>query len=173
MMNRVRNSARLIITLFGGVCWVPMALRRNDSTTMIRVNEVIITSIDGASEMTVSSASIWMIRAVLLPPPSPKSRLSSCASATPAVRDSTAPAIAVNSRARAKDRSAAINSARRWLVALLATRSVVEEEQCFWSDMRRFLEFKLSDHCRSGYRCCGSRGYNGGRSACVAHRDCW
>ena len=43
--------------MLGGVCCVPSALRRNDSTTMMRVNEVIITRIDGASVSTVSSAS--------------------------------------------------------------------------------------------------------------------
>ncbi len=40
MTKPVRKSARLISTTLGGVCWMPSALRRKDSTTMMRVKEV-------------------------------------------------------------------------------------------------------------------------------------
>ena len=56
MIKAVRNSARLISTVLGGVCCMPIAVRRKDSTTTIRVNDVIITRIDGASASTVSRA---------------------------------------------------------------------------------------------------------------------
>ena len=52
------------MTAFGGAVAVPSAVRRSDSTTTIRVNEVIITRIDGASESTVISAISWMTRSV-------------------------------------------------------------------------------------------------------------
>ena len=40
-------------TWLGGVCWVPKAERKNDKTTMNRINEVIIIKIDGAKAKTV------------------------------------------------------------------------------------------------------------------------
>ena len=43
-------------TELGGEVAVPRAVRSSDNTTTIRVNDVIITRIDGASESTVSSA---------------------------------------------------------------------------------------------------------------------
>ncbi len=43
-------------TELGGAVAVPSAVRSSDSTTTIRVNEVIMTRIDGASDSTVSSA---------------------------------------------------------------------------------------------------------------------
>jgi len=46
-------------------------VRSSDSTTTIRVNEVIITRIDGASDSTVSNAISWMTRSVR-PVPWPK-----------------------------------------------------------------------------------------------------
>jgi hypothetical protein len=56
MTKGVRNRASEITTEFGGEVAVPSAVRSNDSTTTMRVNEVIITRIDGASDKTVSSA---------------------------------------------------------------------------------------------------------------------
>ena len=53
--KNVRNNAKAIITWFGGACAVPIAVRRNESTTTIRVNEVTITRIDGASDRIVIS----------------------------------------------------------------------------------------------------------------------
>ena len=43
-------------TEFGGEVAVPSAVRSSDSTTTMRVNEVMITRIDGAGDSTVSSA---------------------------------------------------------------------------------------------------------------------
>ena len=48
MTKTVRNRARPTSTLLGGVCCRPIAVRRNDSTMTIRVNEVTMTRIDGA-----------------------------------------------------------------------------------------------------------------------------
>ena len=67
----VRNSASEMITELGGAVAVPSAVRSSDSTTTIRVNEVIITRIDGASDSTVNSAINWMTRSVSPPPPRP------------------------------------------------------------------------------------------------------
>ena len=61
MMNSVRNMARLMSDGVGrasAAC--PCAVRRNDSTITMRVNDVIIMKMEGASESTVSSATIWM-----------------------------------------------------------------------------------------------------------------
>ena len=52
----VRNSASEITTELGGAVAVPSAVRSSDSTTTMRVNEVIMTKIDGASDSTVISA---------------------------------------------------------------------------------------------------------------------
>jgi hypothetical protein len=56
MTKAVRNKASKMTTEFGGEVAVPSAARSSDSTTTMRVNEVIITRIDGASDSTVSSA---------------------------------------------------------------------------------------------------------------------
>ena len=48
MTKKVRNSARPISTMLGGVLCVDSALRSNDSTMTMRVNAVIITSSQGA-----------------------------------------------------------------------------------------------------------------------------
>jgi len=55
---------------------VPSAVRSSDSTTTMRVNDVIMTRIDGASDSTVSSAIIWITRSVS-PLPWPKLTLMS------------------------------------------------------------------------------------------------
>ena len=60
-------------TEFGGAVAVPSAVRKSDSTTTIRVNDVIMTRIDGASDSTVISAINWMMRS-LRPPPAPRQR---------------------------------------------------------------------------------------------------
>ena len=44
------------MTAFGGAVPVPSAVRSSDSTTTMRVNDVTITRMDGASDRTVSSA---------------------------------------------------------------------------------------------------------------------
>ena len=53
-MKNVRNNAMPTRTWLGGDCWVAMAWRRNPNTTMMRVKEVVMTRIAGASEMTVT-----------------------------------------------------------------------------------------------------------------------
>ena len=55
MTKAVRNSASDMTTELGGAVAVPSAVRSSDSTTTIRVNDVIITRIDGASDSTVNS----------------------------------------------------------------------------------------------------------------------
>ena len=80
MTKAVRNSASETITALGGAVAVPSAVRRSDSTTTMRVNEVIMTRIDGASDSTVSSAIIWITRSVS-PLPCAKLMLMSCATA--------------------------------------------------------------------------------------------
>ena len=56
MTKAVRNSASATITALGGAVAVPSAVRSSDSTTTMRVNDVIMIRIDGASESTVSNA---------------------------------------------------------------------------------------------------------------------
>lgn len=67
MINIVRNKAKEISTMFGGVELVDRALRVMENTTTIRVNEVIMTKIDGAIESTVISIMILKMRAVADP----------------------------------------------------------------------------------------------------------
>ena len=74
MTKAVRKMARLTITAFGGAVCVPIAARKSDSTTTMRVNEVTMMRIDGASARTVTSATSCSARSVT-PPPGPRSRL--------------------------------------------------------------------------------------------------
>ena len=69
------------MTELGGAVAVPMAVRSSDSTTTIRVNDVILTRIAGAIESTVNSAISWIARSVTPPPGAPRLMLISCASA--------------------------------------------------------------------------------------------
>src|SRR3954469_14402367 len=73
-----------MMTEFGGAVAVPSAVRNSDSTTTIRVNDVIMIRIDGAIDSTVSSAISWIARSVTPPPPWPRLMLMSCANAGPA-----------------------------------------------------------------------------------------
>ena len=70
-----------MITELGGAVAVPSAVRSSDSTTTMRVNDVIMIRIDGAIDSTVSSAINWIARSVTPPPPWPRLMLMSCASA--------------------------------------------------------------------------------------------
>ena len=70
-----------MITEFGGAVAVPNAVRSSDSTTTIRVNDVIMIRIDGAIESTVNSAISWIARSVTPPLPWPRLMLISCATA--------------------------------------------------------------------------------------------
>src|SRR5450631_2102107 len=70
-----------MMTEFGGAVAVPNAVRSNDSTTTIRVNDVIMTRIDGAIDSTVNSAISWIARSVTPPLPWPRLMLMSCANA--------------------------------------------------------------------------------------------
>ena len=54
---------------------MPNALRRKESTTTIRVKEVTITRIEGASDRIVTSAMICRIVCVWLAPAAPKSKV--------------------------------------------------------------------------------------------------
>src|SRR5262245_8856008 len=69
-----------MITEFGGAVAVPNAVRSSDSTTTMRVNDVIMIRIDGAIDRIVSSAINWIARSVTPPPPAPpRLMLMSCA----------------------------------------------------------------------------------------------
>ncbi len=96
MTKNVRNSARPISTVLGGVLWVLRAVRSSDSTMTMRVKAVTITSRLGASESTVISAVIWTSRLVApaaIGPPSgvPRFRLNDCAWAARGMRASASP----------------------------------------------------------------------------------
>src|SRR5438552_575199 len=69
-----------MMTELGGAVAVPSAVRNSDSTTTMRVNDVIITRIDGANDSTVSIAIIWITRSVR-PAFWPRSTLMLCAAA--------------------------------------------------------------------------------------------
>ncbi len=73
-----RNSAREMMTALGGLCCKPSAVRSRDRTTTMRMNEVVMMTIDGASDSTVIRPTIWMTRADRLPP-LPRSTLTVCA----------------------------------------------------------------------------------------------
>src|SRR5712691_4101267 len=70
-----------MMTEFGGAVAVPRAVRNSDSTTTIRVKDVIMIRIDGAIDSTVKSAINWIARSVTPPLPWPKLMLMSCANA--------------------------------------------------------------------------------------------
>src|SRR3989339_2168663 len=90
MTKKVRNNASEIITVLGGVCWIPIAVLKKESTTIILVNEVIIIRIEGASDRTVSRATIWTSRPVRVPSSScPRSRESVWARAGDAIKEKT------------------------------------------------------------------------------------
>src|ERR1700722_19893454 len=72
-----------MMTEFGGAVAVPSAVRNSDNTTTMRVNDVIMIRIDGATDSTVNSAISWIARSVTppLPWPPPRLMLMSCAHA--------------------------------------------------------------------------------------------
>ena len=60
-MKKVKNKASPINTWFGGICEVPIALRKKDNTIIIRVKDVIKIKIDGANAKTVSNKIICIV----------------------------------------------------------------------------------------------------------------
>src|SRR5659263_436919 len=57
-----------MMTEFGGICWLPMACLRNESTTTMRVNDVNITRIAGSSDrklMTRNAAITGLLRSIV------------------------------------------------------------------------------------------------------------
>lgn len=72
--------------MFDGVCDVPSACRVMEKTTAIRVNDVTMIKMLGATDKTVSSKTNWTILAVEDPPVSPKSILTLCAAAGTAAK---------------------------------------------------------------------------------------
>src|SRR6202790_487466 len=70
-----------MMTEFGGAVAVASAVRNSDSTTTIRVNDVIMIRIDGAIDSTVNNAISWIARSVTPPLPWPRLMLMSCANA--------------------------------------------------------------------------------------------
>src|SRR6202042_2060937 len=88
-----------MMTELGGAVAVPSAVRSSDSTTTMRVNDVIMIRIDGATDSTVNSAISWIARS-LTPPPGtwpPRLMLMSCANAG-AASDPAAIRVATNKR---------------------------------------------------------------------------
>src|SRR2546430_12541864 len=88
-----------MMTEFGGAVAVPRAVRNSDSTTTIRVNDVIMIRIEGAIDSTVNSAISWIARSVTPPLPWPRLMLMSCANAGP-VSDPAAISVAKNKTLR-------------------------------------------------------------------------
>jgi len=74
MTMAVIKRARLTSTAFGGVCCIPSAVLRRESTTTILTNEVVIMTMDGASERTVRRPTSCITRCVR-PAPVPRSML--------------------------------------------------------------------------------------------------
>ena len=66
--NRVRNSARPMMTWLGGMPCSPRALRVSSSTTTKRVNEVISRRIAGASDASPNSRTMTTVRERLWSP---------------------------------------------------------------------------------------------------------
>ncbi len=69
MMKKVRNRARPTSTWLGGEVWVPSAWRSSESTMMMRVKLVIISSMAGRKLRPVSSSSVWIDSDHCVPPP--------------------------------------------------------------------------------------------------------
>ena len=67
MIKTVMNKASEMKTMLGGVALVARAERVIENTTIRRVNEVIIMTIDGAKDKTVISAKTLKMRAVAVP----------------------------------------------------------------------------------------------------------
>ncbi|EGG95025.1 hypothetical protein IMCC1989_1975 [gamma proteobacterium IMCC1989] len=59
ILNNVKNKARLISTVFGGVCCIPNAMRNIERTTIIRINDVITTIAAGAKLNAVMPINIF------------------------------------------------------------------------------------------------------------------
>ena len=74
MIKAVRKSAKLTITVLGGADAVPMAERKSDRTTIMRVNDVTMMRMVGASDKMVTRAMSCNARSVA-PPVGPRSRL--------------------------------------------------------------------------------------------------
>ncbi len=74
MIRAVRNRARLTSTALGGLCCKPSAVRNKDSTTVMRTNEVVMITIEGASDSTVIRPTSCTTRSVR-PAPEPRFRL--------------------------------------------------------------------------------------------------
>ncbi len=79
MTMAVRNSARLMITALGGLCCRPSAVRSRTAPPRSARSEVVIITMDGASDSTVSRPTIWTTRSVR-PAPVPRSMFSAWAS---------------------------------------------------------------------------------------------
>ena len=90
------------MTAFGGAVGAPIADRKSDSTTTMRVNDVTITNAAGARDNRVMSATSWSARS-LTPVPCPRSNVIVCAKAVlepPIASASSEAAIALPRAAR-------------------------------------------------------------------------
>src|SRR3954469_3400232 len=56
MVNSVKNSESPMMTWLGGLDWAPTPWRTNDSTTMVRTNDVVVRMIAGSSDSTVRTS---------------------------------------------------------------------------------------------------------------------
>ena len=101
------NRARLISTALGGLCWIPSAVLRRESTTTIRTNEVVMMTMDGARDRTVSRPINWTTLWVR-PAPVPRSMFTAWARAAAGKMRPIAPAMRAS---RAAWRRSALSSA--------------------------------------------------------------
>ncbi len=77
MTKNVMNNDRLMSTRFAGALWMPRPDRRNESAMMKRVKLVTMMRRPGATERTVKSATISMMRPLAEAPPAGMSALRS------------------------------------------------------------------------------------------------
>ena len=106
MMKAVRKRASAESTVLGGEVAVPSAVRSSDRTTTIRVNDVTITRMEGASDRMVMRATSCRARSVI-PWPWPMLMPKSCAAAGPTKPDSQDPTISVRQQDRSQRASRA------------------------------------------------------------------
>ena len=141
-----------MITEFGGAVAVPSAVRSSDSTTTMRVNDVIMIRMEGATERIVSSAISWIARSVTPPPPWPKLMLISCANAGSA----SDPAAAIRTGRKKTLRGRFAILTKNSLAAPAGTPSRLRDSQS-WSSAARAEGVSLRDG-RAG----GASGCTGG-----------
>ena len=125
MTKKVMNSARLIRTRLAGAPWTPRPERRNESAMMKRVKLVTMMRSPGATDSTVSSATISMMRPLAEAPPDGMRALRStvCAAAGDArtsAMAATAKRFIAPPACESRTRAPFLRAGRRPLVEVLA-----------------------------------------------------